>query len=379
MSNRAVLLLGGQSTQAMAFAYRFGLSGYSVFTYSEKPSFYRYSKWIQKEFICSPSKLTPDRVRNDLGNVNLILIFPMEDEWQIAYSAKFYGCDQFPYTPFVSEGQVLSLANKKSLVGICNELSIPVPAVYDHQGSNFFQSVNYPVIVKPNFGSGARGFSILNCEKEIKLDIQKRIKRKENFYVQKYLSQNSRQFKYFAMCWQGKPTSYIIIEKLKYYPIDGGSSVIARTIVNNEIRKHAEKIIDYSNWSGFIDFDFIENMQDECICVLEVNPRPPACVGIAFEADIDFIKEFESIFNAQDTQPKFHFMTSKKSVQFQYLGLRMLSIASSSARKIRNSKIPTFKFQESPSGEFKILLLKSMENLLKLFSFEFLRKKFGDK
>ena len=95
----------------------------------------------------------------------------------------------------------------------------------------------------------------------------------------------------------------IIIEKLDYYPLDGGSSVNARPIVNNEIRDYAERIIAHSNWTGFIDFDFIEDIEQQKILILETNPRPPASIGVAFSAGVNFIKEYQAIIESKSSLP----------------------------------------------------------------------------
>ena len=377
MKSDIIVLLGGQSTQAMAFAYQFGLLGFNVITYSVSPSAYRHSKWIQKELICSLEDFTPERVHNDLVGFNILMIIPMEDDWQISYSSKFFNNSNNIPLPYVNEDQIKMLADKLSLAKLCLKLQIPVPTLYKCNNPNDIKLISYPVILKPRYGTGARGFYIAHNEEQLLLEINSSSRKKDNFFVQKYLDQGSRQFKYSAICWKGKPTSFIIVEKLDYYPLNGGSSVNARPIVNNEIRSYAEKIISYSNWTGFIDFDFIEDIEQQKILILETNPRPPASVGVAFGAGVNFIEEYKAIIESKTPMPEFHYNTANKVVKFQYFSLLVLANINNFFRKLFSINLKVFATQESPSGELYILFLKSIENMKKLITIDFIKDKFG--
>jgi predicted ATP-grasp superfamily ATP-dependent carboligase len=80
----------------------------------------------------------------------------------------------------------------------------------------------------------------------------------------------------------------IVYSKLRYYPINGGSSVLNRTVRKPEILDYATRLLRGMNWSGFADFDFILDPRDGLPKLMEINPRIPNCFRITQAAGIDF-------------------------------------------------------------------------------------------
>jgi predicted ATP-grasp superfamily ATP-dependent carboligase len=79
-----------------------------------------------------------------------------------------------------------------------------------------------------------------------------------------------------------------VYSKLRYFPVNGGSSVINRTELKPEILESAHRILKAMGWYGFADFDFITDPRDGIAKIMEINPRVPACFRITRAAGIDF-------------------------------------------------------------------------------------------
>jgi predicted ATP-grasp superfamily ATP-dependent carboligase len=80
----------------------------------------------------------------------------------------------------------------------------------------------------------------------------------------------------------------IVYSKLRYFPINGGSSVINRTVRFPQILDNAHRLLRAMGWRGFADFDFITDPRDGTPKLMEINPRVPACFRITLAAGIDF-------------------------------------------------------------------------------------------
>jgi predicted ATP-grasp superfamily ATP-dependent carboligase len=80
----------------------------------------------------------------------------------------------------------------------------------------------------------------------------------------------------------------IVYSKLRYYPVNGGSSVVNRTVIHPEIIEHATRLLRAMHWQGFADFDFITDPRDGVPKLMEINPRIPNCFRITQAAGIDF-------------------------------------------------------------------------------------------
>ena len=363
---KLIILLGGLSTQCLVFAKAFFEMGYEIVIVSEKTSSYSKSKVVKNEVICTPDDFTERNLSVFMGGTleNIVLILPMEDIWQESFVSSFSNSKFTRLRPLTNIEVLRTVANKRLLMQLADDLGVPTPRTYTQKELKRNSSLDHQIIVKPVNDSGARGFEISSDVGTLIAAYDSLIERDGDALIQDYLPQDGRQFKYTAFCWNGDVISFGVIEKLEYFPVSGGSSVLCKAVVDSTVKRYADEICFKVGWSGMIDFDFIEDIPGQRICLLEVNPRPPACVGVAFESGVNFAVNFDELINAP-LKPSFTNFYPQRAIEYQYLTLRIFRFLFSSFTKGSSNR--SYFIQECPTGEKRVFLTKLLENFIKLF------------
>ena len=188
------------------------------------------------------------------------------------------------------------VSDKANFIELCRELNVPtLPScrLTAHTTIECLQrnGISFPVILKPNRGSGARGFKIVKSENEFS---QEDIGSYRDYHVQKYVSK-SEQYKYSASCHNGKVINSVVLHKIRYFPVSGGSCTYGDMIDNREISDMCAKVIENVNWSGVIDFDLISD-SDDSLYPIEINPRLPACSKYTKCVGVDLVQDIFAEF-----------------------------------------------------------------------------------
>ena len=107
-------------------------------------------------------------------------------------------------------------------------------------------------------------------------------------HLQEYIPNGGRQFKVQILINNQELLSSTVIEKIRFYPIRGGSSCFNKTIDNNSLVNLCFNVLNTIQWEGFADFDLIEDPRDGNILIMEINPRVPACIKASVVSGVDF-------------------------------------------------------------------------------------------
>ncbi len=185
------------------------------------------------------------------------------------------------------------VVNKLTLMEYCMQNDIPCPLTFNINTSNITEiakTIKYPVILKPIRGVGALG--IVKCETSNQL-LEKYSKIKQKYgdlLVQEFIPQENG-LQYQAEAFLNKDcelTACVIIDKPRYFPVNGGTSSVNSTVKDEAIYSSTKKLLEGLKWVGAADVDYILDPRDGIAKVLEINPRVTAGIKIAFAAGVDF-------------------------------------------------------------------------------------------
>lgn len=171
---------------------------------------------------------------------------------------------------------------------------VAIPDTYyfdDETPTQMAARIRYPCLIKPSISAGARGITRIESAEELLRELPGLQQQFGECYVQDYVPQTGMQYKVdMVMTREGTMLAGVAYEKLRYYPPNGGSSVLNRTADRPDIVAAAAAVARTIGWHGFIDFDFITDPRDEVVKLMEINPRFPESFRATYAAGLDMVE-----------------------------------------------------------------------------------------
>lgn len=103
----------------------------------------------------------------------------------------------------------------------------------------------------------------------------------------------------------GEMKGVCVFAKVRWYPIDGGSSTLNETIDRPDIVADCQKLLQEIGWRGYADIDLIEDTRDGKAKIMEINPRITGSVKICFEAGVNFSQLIVDDSLGKEVKPQF--------------------------------------------------------------------------
>ncbi len=293
-----VLLLDGHTIQAPPMMKALTRLNVEVTIFCEERISYGYfSRYARHKVVCPTPKADETAYLNFLLNYIQTnpqdLIIPLFDdtaELASRHKAKIeaFGCKvDIPAWEIFIRGH-----DKELLMETCKALEIPHPRTANPDKIGYEEAigyVRYPCLIKPNLGSGARGFKIIHNQEDFERYYRATVQKFGASCIQEFIPQTGTQYKVqLYRNESGKIVASSVYEKCRYYPIDGGSSVCCISIERPDLVELYTRILDSLNWEGMADFDCIEDPRDGIIKLMEINPRVPAIIKTSFISGVNF-------------------------------------------------------------------------------------------
>lgn len=232
-----------------------------------------------------------------------------------------------PYTkiPVVPFETFMTARDKSKTIKTALQCDVPCPSTFfpeEDAIADIARKVPYPALVKPNIASGARGITLVQDAGDLEkayLDIKTRY---GECHIQEYIPKGGPQHKADLFLDQDRNLKAgIVYCKLRYFPVNGGSSVMNRTVHKPEIIEHAYRLLKAMDWYGFADFDFITDPRDGIAKLMEINPRMPNTFRIGLVAGIDFPSMIVKLVRGEEIPSK---QAYELDMYLRYFALDML-------------------------------------------------------
>jgi D-aspartate ligase len=198
----------------------------------------------------------------------------------------------------VSDLTVFVRARDKLLtMRACDELGLPHPRTLDASLPELPDRVralgfDTPLVIKPRKGSGATGFKRVDRLADLPGLVRDATDKFGPMLVQEYIPQTDLQYKTEIMLdRQGEVCSCVRFNKLRWFPPNGGASVLSQTVQRPDIDETSVQLLRGIGWRGYGDVDLIQDPRDGVAKVIEVNPRVTGCIKICFDAGVDFARQ----------------------------------------------------------------------------------------
>jgi D-aspartate ligase len=224
------------------------------------------------------------------GSFDLIIpLGEMTSLWVAKNQKEF---KKFTHVPFPDLDTYMVGRDKALTMKEASRLGIPIPKTYypeDDPVEVIAACLSYPAVVKPTVSYGARGISYPSGPEKLIEVCRRTINQYGKIIIQEYIPQTGKQYKVQSLQdLTGKVKAVGVYEKIRYYPITGGSSTLNVTLKRDDICRLATKFMEGIGWYGIGDCDFIEDPRDGVVKLMEINPRFTRSIRILVEAGIDF-------------------------------------------------------------------------------------------
>ncbi|WP_150452020.1 carboxylate--amine ligase [Arenibacter lacus] len=378
-------ILEGHTIQAINAAKSIKKLGYKVILFYESKNSYGYYTKYADEKVLAPSVENNENEFHSFFNSylesnTLDVVIPMFD-----FSAQYLSKHKdtlIEKIRFVIPAFDIFITgfDKNKFMRFCNENNIPHPKTFHVDEFEIIKSeIIFPAIIKPNITYGARGFAVVNSLAELEIELPNVISKFGDAHIQEFIPAGGRQYLVGIYMKDGELINSTLIEKMRYYPIKGGSSCFNKSVKSDELVEICYKASKALNWNGYAHYDLIEDPRSGEIKIMELNPRIQGAIKSSYIAGVDFIKNL-----VEDSlgQPVTKFEYNPGSY-LRYLGLDLLWFYSSSERlKVKPSWFKGFfssnhYLQEGSLEDIKPLLFGTLSGLFKQLDPRFRKSKKG--
>jgi len=292
-----VLLLDGHTRQVLPMAKALRRNGYHTTVLCPSRFSVGYvSRWPSRRLLCPSAKENAtgflERLKEVLQQDKYDVVIPLFD-----YSAEIVCRHKDSLSRWssmaINDYDVFMKARDKSqTMKICMENNIPCPQTFFPDEStieDYLDGLVFPVAVKPFCGDSGNGFSRVDNARELPDVFRKTTREYGCSLIQQYIPQTDLQYKTEVFIGNdGEIKAAVVFSKVRYYPIDGGSSTLNITVERPDIVETCCRLLRVIGWRGYADVDLIQDPRDGVAKVMEINPRITGSVKIAFDAGVDF-------------------------------------------------------------------------------------------
>lgn len=308
-----VLLIEGRARQVLPMSKALRELGCEVTTYNGSRLDPGYaSKYPHRKLLAYCDAHDPEgsykAIRAELEKYHYDIVIPMNDDVAIILSRHKKELERLTFI-HVNDWPLFSMASDKlQTMDACMRNNLPCPKTYLSL-DDFRQdahNVQYPIVCKPRTGCAAVGFYIAKDEEDLQDYYQKAESKYGPCLIQEYIPQDGLQYKAeLYIDRNGEMKAACVFAKVRWYPIEGGSSTLNETVERPDIVEDCRKLLEAIGWRGYADIDLIEDTRDGKAKIMEINPRITGSVKICFEAGVNFAKMIVDDYLQKEVKPQF--------------------------------------------------------------------------
>lgn len=319
-SNVRVMLIEGRARQVLPLMKSLHQLGCHITTFNTSKLDMGYtSRYPDRKILSYCDSQDPDKswmsIFKELKTKQYDLVIPLNDFVAIMLSQ--HKEELKPYVRIeVNDWNVFQYASDKlKTMRTCMENNIPCPRTYLADETLVDLSkldLNYPICIKPRTGYSAVGFRRIDSPDKLDSVVAATKAKYGAPLIQEYIPQTDLQYKAeLFVDMNGDIKSACVFAKLRWYPIDGGSSTLNMTVHRPDIIDTCTRLLKIINWKGYADIDLIQDPRDNVAKVMEINPRITGSVKICYTVGIDFSKQIIQQYLEENVTPYLEYSEGK--------------------------------------------------------------------
>ena len=297
--NVRVLLIEGRARQVMPLMESLHKLGCHVTTYNASKLDMGYSSHYPDKKVLSycdskDPKGSWQAISNELKTKQYDLVIPLNDFVAIMLSK--HKEELKPYVSIAAnDWDVFQFASDKlKTMKVCMDNNIPCPKTFISETLDDLKDMKlqFPVCIKPRTGYSAVGFHKIDKPEDLEHVVKASLEKYGPSLIQEYIPQTDLQYKAEIFIDEhGYMKSCCIFSKVRWYPIDGGSSTLNMTVHRPDIQESCAKLLKAIGWRGYADIDLIHDPRDNVAKIMEINPRITGSVKICYACGVNFSEQ----------------------------------------------------------------------------------------
>lgn len=193
-----------------------------------------------------------------------------------------------------SPATIEQLQDKRACGKLATETGVPTPETYypEEAGIDHIrETADFPVVIKPTNGSGARGIRRVDSPAELAEQYDAATQDGSDHIIQEFVDQSGGHYSIGTVFGHdGTANAVHVYEELRQYPDSGGPAIHARSIEIEPWVHEMLELLEAVDWTGPAHIDVLFDPDDGTYKLLEVNPRLWSSLALAIGSGVDIPK-----------------------------------------------------------------------------------------
>lgn len=263
-----------------------------------------------------------DRIRSIIRSNKYDVLITPEEETSLLVAQNVSELSQYIRIPLASYEKILFARNKYNIlmhaqkIGIHCPKTLIVKTLDDAQGS--VGSMQFPMVLKPVIGTGGHGIRYVYNRNEFDLACIEMFKRYENFLIQEYIPGSNYYGVSVIFNANNQMRSAFTHKKIRQYPITGGASTFALSVLMPDLVEISRKLLSSIGWYGVANIEFKIDKRDGLPKLMEVNPRLWGSLQLAIASGLNIPYMMYQLAMNGDIDPNYEYKTGVKFRWFMH-------------------------------------------------------------
>ncbi len=196
--------------------------------------------------------------------------------------------------------------DKEQTLIACERAGVPCPLTRmdDETVEQYLARAKFPLALKPRKASGSVGFCRVETADELRKMIADGVIKPEEYVIQEFIPQDDIQYvNYVFVDEKGEVKASLVAEKLRWFPVDGGSATLLRATDRKDIVEMSRRLLNEINWRGYCQVGYINDPRDNVPKILEINGRIPASIKLCHLNGINVIQQMIELAFGEEVTP----------------------------------------------------------------------------
>ena len=322
MTHSRILVLDGETTQALACVRALGRVGHTVFVagVGHRP-LAAWSRYCRERFRLGDETLGEFGRLRALARANGVqVVLPQTERSCMLCNLEREAWEELGIVVGCGpEDLVWGAFDKARTLQLAEGCGVRVPPQHVPEsledGRAAAQAIGYPVVVKPRFshfwhgGRFASGTGSRYARDAAELEARMLECRQDTFWplIQGFVPGSGKGV--FALCDHGRPLAWFAHERLRDVRPSGSGSSLRRSVpLDPRLHRPAARLLAELGWHGPAMVEFRDDGTSEP-CVLEVNGRFWGSLELAIASGIDFPNLWVRLLRGERVEPQAEYAT----------------------------------------------------------------------